>query len=129
MDKNHFWVDDRLTVYGTHGYAWADTDGRWSAFTRSSAGQVLGEAGQAWGVQEKTRLQPLYLADLADWLDDQAKVHPCNVEISYHGYEILEGLCLSALDHTRVDLPLKSFAGEDLNERLRRELPDVPPVG
>jgi len=129
MDKNHFWVDDRLTVYGTHGYAWADTDGRWSAFTRSSAGQVLGEAGQAWGVQEKTRLQPLYLADLADWLDDQAKVHPCNVEASYHGYEILEGLCLSALDHTRVDLPLKSFAGEDLNERLRRELPDVPPVG
>jgi predicted dehydrogenase len=129
MDKNHFWVDDRLTVHGTHGYAWADTDGRWSALTRSSGGQVLAETGEPWGVQESTRLQPLYLADLADWLDDPAKVHPCNVEISYHGYEILEGLCLSALDHARVDLPFRTVGGEDLNERLRRELPDVPPPG
>ena len=127
MDKNHFWVDDRLTVHGTHGYAWADTDGRWSALTRSSGGQVLAETGEPWGVQERTRLQPLYLTDLADWLDDPARVHPCNVEISYHGYEILEGLCLSALDHTRVDLPLQTVGGEDLNDRLSRELPDVPP--
>jgi predicted dehydrogenase len=127
MGKDHFWVDDRLTVYGTHGYAWADTDGRWSALTRSSGGEVLAEAGEPWGVQEKTRLQPLYLRDLADWLDDETKVHPCNVDISYHGYEILEGLCLSALDHTRVDLPLKTTGGEDLNDRLHRELPDVPP--
>jgi len=128
MDKDHFWVDDRLTVYGTHGYAWADTDGRWSAFTRSSRGEVLAEAGEPWGIQEKNCLQPLYLRDLADWLDDDAKVHPCNVDISYHGYEILEGLCLSALDHTRVDLPLRAVGGGDLNERLRRELPEVPPA-
>jgi len=127
MDKNHFWVDDRLTVYGTHGYAWADTDGRWSAFTRSSQGEVVSETGDPWAVQEKQRLQPLYLRDLADWLDDDNKVHPCNVEASYHGYEILEGLCLSALEHTRIDLPLSTIPSEDLNERLRRELPAVPP--
>jgi len=127
MDKDHFWVDDRLTVHGTHGYAWADTDGRWRALTRASRGEIVGEDGDPWGVQEKHRLQPLYLAGLADWLDDDAKVHPCNVEISYHGYEILEGLCLSALDRRRVDLPLGPTDGGDLNERMRKELPDVPP--
>jgi len=128
MDKDHFWVDDRLTVYGTHGYAWADTDGRWRAFTRSSGGEVIGEDGDPWIVQEKHRLQPLYLADLADWLDDDAKVHPSNVAIAYHGYEILEGLCLSGLDNTRIDLPLDPDAHEPVNERLARELPDVAPL-
>lgn len=127
MDKDHFWVDDRLTVYGTDGTAWADTDGRWSAIGRSSGGNVLEEQGAPWSVQEKHRLQPLYLRDLADWLDDDAKVHPCNLAISYHGYEILEGLCLSALGHTRVDLPLEAAGHEDLNGRMRRELPDAPP--
>ena len=127
MDKDHFWVDDRLTAFGTHGYAWADTDGRWRAMTRASRGEVVGEDGDPWSVQEKHRLQPLYLRDLADWLDDDARVHPCNVEISYHGYEILEGLCLSALEHRRVDLPLDPRAHGDLNERMARELPDVPP--
>jgi predicted dehydrogenase len=128
MDKEHFWVDDRLTVYGSHGYAWADTDGRWGALTRSSGGQPIGEVGQPWSVQERQRLQVLYLQDLAAWLDDDAKVHPCNVEISYHGYEILEGLCLSALEHRRVDLPLPGTGGEDLVARMRRELPEAPPV-
>ncbi len=128
MDKDHFWVDDRLTVHGTHGYAWADTDGRWSAFTRSSGGEVMAGRGAPWEVQERESLQVLYLKDLADWLDDDAKVHPCNLAVSYHGYEILEGLCASALDRTRVDLPLGPGAEADLNERMRRELPDVPPV-
>ena len=123
MDASHFWVDNRLTVYGTHGYAWADTDGRWGAFTRMSQGQVMGEEGPTWGVQEKESLQPLYLRDLADWLDDDTRVHPCNVEISYHGYEVLEGLCISAMDNTRVDLPLDVSKGYDMNERMRRELP------
>lgn len=123
-----FWVDNRLTAYGTHGYAWADTDGRWGAFTRSSRGEVIGDRGDPWRVQEQARLQPLYLRDLADWLDDDSRVHPCNVGISYHGYEVLEGLCLSAMDHTRVDLPLDAGRCPDMNERMRRELPDVPPL-
>ena len=39
MTAEKFWVDNRLTVYGTHGYVWGDTDGR-------------------RGAQERTRLQP-----------------------------------------------------------------------
>ena len=125
-----YWLDNRLTVYGTHGYAWADTDGRWGAFTRETKGEVIGEVGEPWGVQEATRVQPPYFRDLADWLDDDSRVHPCNLEISYHGYEIMEALCLSALDSTRIDLPLADpSAHEDVWERMRRELSDVPPMG
>ena len=123
-----FWVDNRLTVHGTHGYVWADTDGRWGALTSAGGGEVQTGEGELWHEQEKTHLQVDYLRDLADWLDDDANVHPCNIEMAYHGYEVLEGLCISALDHTRVDLPLADPAGrEDVLERMRKELPDVTP--
>lgn len=126
MPKENFWVDDRLTVYGSHGYTWADANGRWGAFTKSSSGEVIGEEGDTWGVQQSTVLQPLYLKDLADWLDDDSKIHPCNIDISYHGYEILEAVCISALDNIRVDLPLDTADREDIFERMRRELPECP---
>lgn len=126
MKTEKFWLDNRLTVYGTHGYVWGDTGGRWGAFTRRSGGEVIGDEGDGWGVQERTRLQPLFAADLADWLDEDARLHPCNIEISYHGYEILEGLCISALDHRRVDLPLDTSQCVDIFSRMRSELPDCP---
>ncbi len=130
MDKDHFWTDNRLTVRGTHGYAWADTDGRWGALTRSSGGRPIGGAGDPWQVQEADRLQILYLKDLADWLADDEAVHPCNVDLAYQGYEILEGICLAALEHKRVDLPLAVTEGaEDLLARMGRELAAVPPPG
>ena len=123
-----FWFDDRLAVFGTHGYAWAECNGRWGAFTRSSGGEVQGGEEICWIDQEKHHVQAPYTKDLAHWLDDDARVHPCNVAVSYHGFETLEGLCTSALDRTRVDLPLDPAAHHDALERMRRELPDVPPL-
>ncbi|MBM3213091.1 Gfo/Idh/MocA family oxidoreductase [Candidatus Poribacteria bacterium] len=126
MSKEKFWLDNRLLVYGTHGYVWGDTDGRWGALTKKSNGEVIGEEGDGWNIQQSTRLQPLYLADLADWLDDDTRVHPCNIDISYHGYEILEAVCISAMDHIRVDLPLNPEKCHDIFRRMRQELPDCP---
>ena len=127
MPNDHFWTDNRLTVHGTHGSVWADTDGRWGAFSRATGGEAVCVEGDPWGVQERSRLQVEYVRELADWLDDDAKVHPCNVEIAYHGYEILEGLCLPALNHTRVDLPLPDpEQSGDVLDRMRTELRDVP---
>jgi predicted dehydrogenase len=132
MDSDRFWLDNRLQPYGTHGYAWADTDGGWGALTRASHGEVIVGSGDPWSVQAKHRLQSLYLAGLADWLDGQAgcssstKAHPCNIDAAYHGYEILEGMCLSALDNVRVDLPLSNTeASDDVLERMRSELPEA----
>jgi predicted dehydrogenase len=126
MPKDHFWLDNRLWVYGTHGYVWADTNGRWGAFTRKSGGEPIGGAGAGWGEQQSTRLQPLYFAEFADWLDGKTDHHSCDVEIAYHGYEVLEAVCISALEHRRVDLPLDPEQCQDSFERMRRELPDCP---
>jgi len=126
LSKEMFWVDNRLYAFGTHGYVWGDTNGGWSAFTKSSKGAFIGGQGDNWEVQQSTSLQPSYLKDLAIWLDDDNKVHPCNVEIAYHGYEILEAVCISAMDHIRVDLPLDPDKCVDIFQRMREELPECP---
>jgi len=125
LANEKFWTDNRITLYGTHGYAWANTDGDWAAFTKVSGGEVIGEALPRWPEQENVLLQPRYLRDLADWLDDATKVHPCNGEISYHGFEICSAFITSALDHRRVDLPLAETPAEDEIARLERELPEA----
>ena len=71
-------------------------------------------------------IQTPYYKEFADWLDDDAKVHSCNIETAYHGYEILEAICLSALNHTRVDLPITDFSYEPVLERMKKELPAFP---
>ena len=121
MDESKFWVDNRLTVYGTHGYVWGDTDGRWGAFTRSSQGETIGGNGELWDVQEK-KIQTQYLKEFADWLDNDEAVHSCNVEIAYHGYETLEALCISALDHKIVYLPMEANQNVDIIQRMKNEL-------
>lgn len=132
MDNNApgymIWIDSRLAVWGTEGYAWADTANRWGAMTKSSGGKVIGEVGRPWVEMEMTELQPIYLRDLADWLDDDRKVHPCHMEVAYQGFEIMEAVCSSALDHVRVDLPLRTEGHEEAIERMRRMLPEVDPL-
>ncbi len=123
MSPAHYWVDNRLTVYGTRGYAWGETDGRWGALVN---GEEMSEQGDDWETQQSTRLQPLYLAELADWLDGKTPDHACNLEHAYHGFQILEALCRSAMDHTRVELPLDPSGQEEIFARMRRELPDCP---
>ncbi|MCS7463845.1 Gfo/Idh/MocA family oxidoreductase [Paenibacillus doosanensis] len=125
LSEDRFWTDNRLTVHGTHGYAWAETDGRWGAFTRHSQGQVLEGQEAAWSPEVKDAIQADYTKDLADWMDDRSKLHPCNFDISEHGYEILYAICASSLDHARIDLPLQSRLHGDIIGRMEQELPDV----
>lgn len=118
-------IDNRLTVYGSHGYVWCDTDGGWGLFSPKTNGEELTGKGEGWEAQQSTSLQPMFAMDLINWLDDDSKVHPCNIDISYHGYEIMEAMCLSALDKVRIDLPLKpEMPDHDVFNRLRQELPE-----
>ena len=130
MGKRGSCIDNRLTAHGTHGYVWCDTDGGWGMFTKNTGRELIAGKGDDWRTQEKTRLQPLFARDLIAWLDDDKKVHPCNIDITCHGYEILEGIGRSALDHTRVDFPLQADdgGGNDLFQRMRNELPDCAPL-
>lgn len=113
-----FWVDNRLTVYGTKGYAWAETDGAWGACVN---GQILGGQDGTWTEQEPG-LQTIYFREFINWLDDDNAVHPCNVATAYHGYEILDAMCLSALDNKPVYLPVDAAAMPDVIARMKAEL-------
>ncbi|MHB1357000.1 MAG: Gfo/Idh/MocA family protein [Anaerolineae bacterium] len=130
MGRRGSCIDNRLTAYGTHGYIWCDTDGGWGMFTKDTGREMLTGKGDDWSTQERTRLQPLFVRDFIDWMDDGKKVHPSNLDITYHGYEIVEGICMSALDHVRIDLPLTVHDGNDPDvfQRMRDELPECAPL-
>jgi predicted dehydrogenase len=125
LGPKKFWPDCRLTVYGTHGYAWAETDGRWAAFTRYSEGKLLEGDGGSWGPENRRLIQAAYTRDLANWLDDPSQTHPCSLDITTHGFEIANAIVLSALDHTRIDLPLKEGADTRIWDRLASDLPEL----
>ncbi len=126
MPPEKFWVDNRLTAYGTHGCAWGETDGRTGFLGTSSGGVPVEAQGEDWATQSTRDLQPAYLAELADWLDGAVATHSCGLEVSYRGYEVMEALCISALENVRVDLPLDPARCEDIFERMRRTLPECP---
>lgn len=114
-----FWTDSAITIHGTLGYARVTTGNGWQAVTKSSGGQMLSGDGYFNPSHE----QPLYIRDLADWLDGKIEVHPCDGEISYHGFQAVMALYISALDRRKVDLPLAEVPLGSLIERLSKELP------
>jgi len=123
LPDEHFWVDNRLTVYGRDGYAFAETNGRFGLCAPETGGSLKCIQEDDCGHQE-IPVQALYYRDYHNWLEGNAP-HPCNFDHALSGYEILTALCLSGLDHRRVDLPLGA-EGEDIIARLRAELPEQP---
>ena len=67
---------------------------------------------------------PPYVEEIADWLDDDRKVHSCNFESAYAGFEIMMGLCRSAATGGQVALPLTGAMDEV--ELLRNHVADRP---
>lgn len=121
--------DNRLTVYGTDGYVYAETDGFWGACTKETGGQLVKGKDPGWRNHQQIPIQTPYYTEYAQWMEDDAKVHSCNLDVAYHGYEILEGMCLSALTHTRVDLPIVQLDYEPVIEQMRKTLPDCHTEG
>ena len=121
MPNEAFWVDNRLTVFGERGYAWAETDGKCCVFSPDTGSEPVITDYPIWNVQHN-EIQTPYYTGFADWLDDDAKIHPCNVEISRHGYEIMEGAYYSALTNKRVDIPIGGI-GMDAIKEMEKTLP------
>ncbi len=65
---------------------------------------------------------PPYIQDMAQWLDDDSLVHPCNFASAYKGFEITMALGRSAAQGGQVALPLAEAAGE--LELLKASVPD-----
>lgn len=121
LDQKEFWVDNRLTVYGEDGYAWADTLSRYGICSLETGGRLKTVEYPNIGVQDSAA-ETAYYADLYRWLENDQAIHPSNLDRALAGYEILTAICLSGLDKRRVDLPMGAEA-YDVIERMKRELP------
>ena len=120
--RNEFWLNAGVWVYGTEGYAEIVVGSGWRAVTRRR-GAISG-----WGVafreiEDTTEHYRL----LADWLEDESKVHPCRGEIAYHGLELSLAMILSSLEQRTVTVPVDPAI--PIVERMCRELPGDPFVG
>ena len=120
-----FWEDDRLTVYGDMGYAWAECNGRWGAFTKNTGGKVITGCGNSFREESGNPLaQIAFVAEFLDWMDGVKSSHTCDLELAYAGFETGVALCLSALENRRVDLPMDDLPRENEIEIMRRFLPE-----
>jgi predicted dehydrogenase len=108
-----WWGRNRIRVMGDGGFAEVLTNGGWRAVTAD--GPQSGE-----GAMNYAHDTPLYVRDMAAWLDDDSKVHPCSFESAYKGHEIMMGLSRSVIDGGQVLLPLTS--GRNELEELRKKL-------
>ena len=114
-EVEYFWHKVRVGAQGTEVFAEALIGGGWRAVTRDSGGPISGPG--CWSAQLD---QPPYIRDIALWLDDPARVHPSNGESAFKGFEILMGICRSAIERRKVTLPLEPAEPEI--DRLARIL-------
>jgi len=116
-EVDYWWRKCRLGAQGTRGFAEVMTGGGWRALTEE--GLVSGPGGMDYALD-----MPPYIQDIADWLDDDRKPHPCRFESAYRGHEIMMALCRSAAGGGQVGLPLRD--PRDEIEMLRKGLPERP---
>jgi predicted dehydrogenase len=116
-EVDYWWRKGRVGVQGTTGFAEALTGGGWRAVTPEGASS--GEGCMNYDLD-----MPPYVDAMADWLDDDRKVHPCNGESAYKGFEIAMAMLRSVVERGQISLPLGP--GEPELEALARVLPDRP---
>ncbi len=116
-EVDYWWRKCRIGAQGTDGYAEVLTGGGWRAVTKEGA-------SSGPGCMNYDLDMPPYVADIAAWLDDDRKVHPCNFASAYAGFEIMMGLCRSAATGGQVALPLAGALDEV--ELLKTHLGDRP---
>lgn len=102
-EVDNWWGKVRIGAQGTEGFAEVLSKGGWRAVTRDSNGVISGP-----GQMDYAHDTPIYVQHIADWLDDPSKVHPCNGESAWKGFEIMMALCRSAIQRGKVELPLQA---------------------
>jgi len=65
---------------------------------------------------------PPYIQDIVNWLDDETKIHPCNGETAFWGFQVMMAAMRSVVQRGKVPLPLGP--GEPELEALKRVLPE-----
>lgn len=117
-DVARWWGRNRMGAQGTEGFADVLTTGGWRAVSKTG-GYQSGEGLMAYDSD-----MPPYIQEMADWLDDDKKVHACNLDHACLGAEIMYALQRSAAEGGQVALPLT--AGADEQALLKAKLVDKP---
>lgn len=113
-----WWGKNRIGAQGTEGFAEVLTNGGWRAVTKRR-GYETGEGAMNYDLD-----MPPYIQQMADWLDDDRRVHPCNFEHAGLGAEVMFALQRSAAEGGQVALPLTAAADEQA--LLKARVPDRP---
>jgi predicted dehydrogenase len=113
-EVDYWWRKCRMGAQGTEGFAEVLTGGGWRAVTRDGITSGPGS------MDYEHDMGP-YVQEMADWLDDDSKIHPCDGESAYKDLEIMMAACRSAVQRGKVKLPLGR--GEPELESLAKALP------
>jgi len=114
-EVDYWWRKCRIGAQGSDGFAEVLTGGGWRAVTKQ--GSWSGEGCMNYELD-----MPPYIQQMADWLDDDARVHPCNFASACQGFEIAMALCRSVAEGGQIALPLTRPADE--LEMLRTSVPE-----
>lgn len=98
-EVDYWWRKCRVGAQGSDGFAEVLTGGGWRAVTKNGA-------SSGPGCMNYDLDMPPYIQEMADWLDDDRKVHSCNFASAYAGFEIMMALCRSAAKGGQIALPL-----------------------
>lgn len=114
-EVDYWWRKCRIGAQGTEGFAEVLTGGGWRSVTRS------GGAQSGAGCMNYELDMPPYVQQIADWLDDDGKIHPCNFGSAYKGFEIMMAFCRSVAEGGQISLPL--IGAMDEIKLLEEKLP------
>ena len=113
-----WWGKNRMGAQGTEGFAEVLTNGGWRAVTRGG-GYESGEGAMNYALD-----MPPYIQEMAEWLDDPARVHSCNFESACAGAEIMLAMQASAALGGQVALPLTE--GRNEQDLLKARVSEAP---
>jgi predicted dehydrogenase len=104
-EVDYWWRKCRIGAQGSDGFAEVLTGGGWRAVTKT--GTFSDEGSMNYDLD-----MPPYIRQMAEWLDDETKVHECNFASAWKGFEVMMALCRSAAEGGQVALPLAEPADE-----------------
>jgi predicted dehydrogenase len=113
-ESEAWWRKCRIGAQGTDGFAEVLTGGGWRAVTKTGSSSGPGNMNYDHDM-------PPYIQEMADWLDDDARVHACSFDSAYKGHEILMALARSVVQGGQVALPL--VGGLEEIAMLKEKLP------
>jgi hypothetical protein len=113
-EVSRWWGKNKMGAIGTEGYAEVYTGNGWKAVTKN--GILSGDGAMDYALD-----MPGYIKDMAEWLSDDKKVHPCCFENAYAGFEVMMGMFRSAAQGGQIGIPLNGAMNEI--EALKKALP------